>query len=94
VQILSDLLVRLSIGDQLKDPLLLGRQAGQLLVLHQVLALSQPVQDAPGDGGVEQAFTLAHRPDRSNQLASPDLLEDVTGRSGHDRREQGLVVRE
>jgi hypothetical protein len=49
-QLTGDLTVGVALGDQPEDPLLLGRQAGQLLVLEQVLALAQPVQHPLGHG--------------------------------------------
>src|SRR6266540_4879832 len=90
----ADLLVGLAVGHQLQDPLLLGREAGQLLVLHQVLALAEAVQDALGDGRVQQALALAHGPNGPDQFAPLDLLQDIAGGSGHDRGEEGVVVGE
>src|SRR5262249_22515942 len=42
---------------------------------------------------VEQAVALTHRTDRPDQVAAPDLLQDVAAGAGHDRGEQGFVVR-
>jgi hypothetical protein len=47
VEFLADLLVGPAGGDLLQDPFLLGRQAGEALVLEQVLALAEPVKDTP-----------------------------------------------
>jgi hypothetical protein len=41
VKPLPDLVVRLALGDQREDSLLLRGKAGQLLVLHEVLASSR-----------------------------------------------------
>jgi hypothetical protein len=73
---------------------LLGRQAGQLLVAEQVLALAEAVEHALGDGRVEQVLAGPDGPDGPDQLVALDLLEDIAGRPGHDRGEQGLVVGE
>ena len=39
-----------------------------------------------------RGLSLAHPADVADEVAAADLLEDVTGRSRHDGREQGLVV--
>jgi hypothetical protein len=83
-----------ALGDQAQDPFLLGRQARQLLVLEQVLAFAEPVQHAFGDGRVQQALAGPHGPDGPEKVGAADLFEDVAGRAGHDRGEQGLVVGE
>ena len=59
-----------------------------------MLALAQAVQHALGDRRVEQALAGPDGPDGPDQLVAADLLEDVAGRPGHDRGEQGLVVGE
>src|SRR5881394_451901 len=73
----ADLAVRVALGDQGQDALLLRRQPGQALVAEQVLALAQPLQDGGGDRGVEEALALADRADRPDQVGAPYLLQDV-----------------
>ena len=68
-------------------------EAGQLLVLEQMLAL-EAVQHALGDGRIQQALAGPDGADGPHQLVPLDLFEDIAGRAGHDRGEQGLVVGE
>ena len=58
-----------------------------------MLSLSEPVEETLGDRGVEQVLSGTDCSNRSNQVATLDLLQDVTGGTGHDRREESLIVR-
>ena len=94
MELLPDLLVRLAVGDRFEDALLLGREPGQLLVPHEVLALAQAVQYWFRDRGVQEAFSSTHSPDGPDELAALDLLEHVARGAGHDRGEERFVVGE
>jgi hypothetical protein len=94
VELLADLPVRLAVGHEREDALLLRGQAGELLVPQQVLALAEPVEHRARHGGVQEAFATTHRADRPDELAPLHLLQHVSGRPGHDRGEQSLVVGE
>jgi hypothetical protein len=59
-----------------------------------MLALSQPIEDALGDSGIEQTLATADRQDGPNQVGALDLLQDIAGGAGHDRGEERLVVGE
>ena len=94
MELLADLPVGATIGDQREDALLLRGEPRELLVPHQVLPLAESVQHGGRDRGVEQALPGSDGTDRADEVARPHLLEDVSGGAGHDRREERLVVRE
>src|SRR5207302_9250408 len=92
--LVAELPVGPALGYQREDALLLSGQPGKTLIAEQVLAFAETVQDRRRDGRVEQALAAADQPDRIHQLATANLLQDVTGGAGHDRREERLVVGE
>src|SRR5205814_363483 len=53
---------------------------------------ADPVQDAGGDGGIEQGLAVGDPAHGVDEIGAADLLEDVAGGAGHDGGEQGLVV--
>src|ERR1700719_2056439 len=77
VQLLADLPVRPPGGNEFENPLFLGREACQPFVLEQMLALSQPIEQTLGDGGIEQTLTTTDRLDRPDEVGALDLLQDV-----------------
>ena len=72
MDLVPDLAVGLAFGEQRQDALLLGAEAGQLLVLEQALALHQAVQHSLGQGGVEQALAAANGEDGADQVVAAD----------------------
>ena len=91
VHALADLAVGQSLGDEVEDAPLLVGEAGQLLVLR---SGAQPIEDTARHRGIEERLAPADPADAVHQVRTPDLLEDVAGRAGHDRAEQRLVIRE
>src|SRR3984893_17463886 len=91
MECLSDLPVRLAFRDQRQDPLLLGRQPRESLVLEELFSLAQPVEDALGDCRVEETLSGSDRPNRPDEVGALDLLEDVAGGARHDRGEQRII---
>ncbi len=55
-------------------------------------AFADAVQDAGGDGGVEQGLAGGDAADAVDEVGAVDLFEDVAGGAGHDGGEEGLVV--
>ena len=47
-----------------------------------------------GDGGIEQRLAATDRLQGRHEIPRPDLLEEVAGCAGHDRRQDRLLVRE
>ncbi len=66
------------------------RQAGQPRV--DLRPLPQPFQDAIRQRGIEQGLARAGATDRLDEIEAAHLLQDVAGRSRHDRGDQRLVV--
>ena len=92
VNLLRDLTVREPVGDEVEDVALLGAQLGESLVL--LRALAQPFEHLRRYGRIQQRLAFRDEPHGSHDLIALDLLEEITGRAGHDRVEQGLVVGE
>src|SRR6266480_4533498 len=93
VDVAGDLRIGLALGQQGED---LGFPTGQpreLFVPCQNRALSDPGENLAGDGRIEQALALADTPYGADQLDRRRRFQHVSGRSGHDRGEQGIIVR-
>ncbi len=56
--------------------------------------LADPGKDPLGDRRIEERLAAPDRLQRRHEVARPDLLEQVAGRTRHDRRQDRLVVRE
>ena len=53
-----------------------------------------PLHDPAGGLRVQHRLAGRQRPHRADQVGAADLLEHVSGRTGHDRVEQRLVIPE
>ena len=87
-----DLLVGLALRDQQQDLLLLRGQLGQLVGVGAGGDAAHPLEHLLGDRRVEQRFAAADRLERRDEVARPDLLEQVAAGAGDDGREHGLLV--
>src|SRR2546429_3765469 len=59
-ELVADLLVRPPLRNEREDPLLLRGEASKPLVLHQMLALTESVEDRTRDGRIQQALPGSH----------------------------------
>ena len=88
----GDLLVRLALGDQHQDLPLLGGQLGELIVRPAGGDATHALEHLLRDGRIEQRLAATDRLERGDEVSRADLLEEVPGRAGDDRREHGLLV--
>src|SRR5437588_7551340 len=93
VDVASDLRIGLALGQQGEDLAFPTGQPGDLSVPSQNRALPDPGKNLAGDGRIEQTFPLADTPHGADQLGRRRRFQHVSGRSGHDRGEQGIIVR-
>jgi signal transduction histidine kinase len=87
---IGDLAVGEALGEQIEDATFLIGQPFELLVADR--ARPQTLEHPGSDTGVEQGLTGRDLADRVDEIHGPDLLEDVSRRTGHDGVEQCLVV--
>src|SRR2546428_6400227 len=87
---LADLAVRLSLGQLLEHLALLFGKRREHGVL--VAALAHALEHLPGHVGIKERTARGHRGDRVDHRLPTRLLEQVARGTGHDRREQRLVV--
>ena len=66
---------------------------GQLVGIGAGCDPADALEDLLGDRWIEQGLAATDCLQRSNEVASPDLLEEVAACTGDDRREDGLLVR-
>ena len=89
---LGDLPVGVALRHQVEDVLLLGGESSKSGVPVVDPRTAQAFEDPPGDRRVQEALAGGDLADHIDEVVAADLLQDVGGRSRHDRVEQGLVV--
>src|SRR4051794_10295083 len=89
--LLTDLAVGETLGDVIEDLALLRGEHCELVVL---AAVSQPLEHAGRDGGVEERLPPTDAPDPFDEIRPLDLLQQVAGGAREDRGGHRLVVGE
>ena len=90
-ELLADLAVGHTLGDEIEDAALLVGETGELVRVRRV---AQPLEHSGGQRRVEERLAAADSADAVDEVGAAHLLQHVAGGARHDRAEQGLVVGE
>ncbi len=89
-ELLADLAVGHSFGDEVEDSALLFGEGCKLIDRR----VAETFEYAGGEKRIEEGLAPAHPADRIDDVGASHLLEQVPGGAGHDGAEEGFVVGE